>query len=812
MVGRNEKCPCGSGKKYKACCIDKVINFPNTLSLPKEDIPGSFFTSKDPKYDQVKNDLRELYPFEKKNPQFLNEISVNLGLLGNPQDGLLYAKKALKHCGKRDTALKYALLTNLAAMSAEVGDHSTGLKYLTLVPDGFSRKSVIEANVRREIEPFENVTHLYEKAIEEEPNFFLPYEHLISRLDHEDSKRDFLIDKAFKEMPENPRAALYWADKELMNRNFAVLGDEAWINKVRNFDLKNSPEQTTINFSAEFPKAIGALELIHELSRVTKSLSEKVSYKSVLKSHSENIIEIPHNLEQLSKTCLPKIEKQFRCGVSRKLIDFAISFGLPEKFEFYTDHLCDGCKEHFPVNQLKFSSMFRKVRIIQKLNSVPDGDLIESTLQVANKVLEDQEQLEEDFVNSLFDFLDDEVSSDMVLEYAKTIFQNDTDRVTFTNKYEEYRLFWNLAIVAGKANLWGLSRHFFEKISTFDIQDTLDAMSDELSDMGEFEEVLVDNRSLLELYLSLTHLAEKNISSAETELSRVADDPVMGIAFAKDIELIRSLIKWVSNHSESITFKNDFRNQLKQIGLEFWIGQKPKIKNPENSLSDIFSLYSRTDVNSQIRLHQTMAYQAALDSKDLSEVVNSLEEIIPNFRILPDNAKKSLISAETYKFNAKTQFDCSPSIMSFCKALEIYMKNEIFEKFAKNIRSSGKLEEYILVASNDAKVVQFRSLITFLKTGYLELGSAAQCLKLCSGKSAERIELLKELKSYLLNCFPVLMDVETVKNIQHLSKTFRNPAVHEKNFGIEDLTEVRHITSVILNSIIGQRLIEKVDR
>ena len=22
-VGRNEKCPCGSGKKYKNCCLDK---------------------------------------------------------------------------------------------------------------------------------------------------------------------------------------------------------------------------------------------------------------------------------------------------------------------------------------------------------------------------------------------------------------------------------------------------------------------------------------------------------------------------------------------------------------------------------------------------------------------------------------------------------------------------------------------------------------------------------------------------------------------------------------------------------------------
>ena len=26
-VGRNDPCPCGSGKKYKKCCIDKPVNF-----------------------------------------------------------------------------------------------------------------------------------------------------------------------------------------------------------------------------------------------------------------------------------------------------------------------------------------------------------------------------------------------------------------------------------------------------------------------------------------------------------------------------------------------------------------------------------------------------------------------------------------------------------------------------------------------------------------------------------------------------------------------------------------------------------------
>jgi len=27
-VGRNEKCPCGSGKKFKNCCVDKLTGKP----------------------------------------------------------------------------------------------------------------------------------------------------------------------------------------------------------------------------------------------------------------------------------------------------------------------------------------------------------------------------------------------------------------------------------------------------------------------------------------------------------------------------------------------------------------------------------------------------------------------------------------------------------------------------------------------------------------------------------------------------------------------------------------------------------------
>ncbi len=40
-ISRNDLCPCGSGIKYKRCCINKVLAFPNSESSKKNDHPSS---------------------------------------------------------------------------------------------------------------------------------------------------------------------------------------------------------------------------------------------------------------------------------------------------------------------------------------------------------------------------------------------------------------------------------------------------------------------------------------------------------------------------------------------------------------------------------------------------------------------------------------------------------------------------------------------------------------------------------------------------------------------------------------------------
>ena len=39
-IGRNDSCPCGSGKKYKKCCIDKILNVKTSNQSKKCDCPN----------------------------------------------------------------------------------------------------------------------------------------------------------------------------------------------------------------------------------------------------------------------------------------------------------------------------------------------------------------------------------------------------------------------------------------------------------------------------------------------------------------------------------------------------------------------------------------------------------------------------------------------------------------------------------------------------------------------------------------------------------------------------------------------------
>ncbi|MDZ5711493.1 YecA family protein [Jeotgalibacillus haloalkalitolerans] len=88
-IGRNEPCPCGSGKKYKKCCANKVVNIETILVKEQMDLQLGFLNeAMAPKqssfkkdYEYVLQEVQEVF----NEPQFLTVFLTYLfGLHGQP--------------------------------------------------------------------------------------------------------------------------------------------------------------------------------------------------------------------------------------------------------------------------------------------------------------------------------------------------------------------------------------------------------------------------------------------------------------------------------------------------------------------------------------------------------------------------------------------------------------------------------------------------------------------------------------------------------------------------------------------------------
>ena len=67
-IGVNEQCPCGSGKKYKRCCINQQIEERNNRILEKENLDREYINGKEEHSAKIKfcmNYYQELFPEHK---------------------------------------------------------------------------------------------------------------------------------------------------------------------------------------------------------------------------------------------------------------------------------------------------------------------------------------------------------------------------------------------------------------------------------------------------------------------------------------------------------------------------------------------------------------------------------------------------------------------------------------------------------------------------------------------------------------------------------------------------------------------------
>ena len=191
-----------------------------------------------------------------------------------------------------------------------------------------------------------------------------------------------------------------------------------------------------------------------------------------------------------------------------------------------------------------------------------------------------------------------------------------------------------------------------------------------------------------------------------------------------------------------------------------------------------------TNLSSKISKNLSIMQHIIKDEGDFSGIFNILENDIPQLRLLPEEALSSLIEAENRRQNEKNVFDYAPSIVSYCKCLEIFIRENIFKKYLEKVSNSNLLEKLVLDAAKDKNYNQFFGLVKFFKTGFLELGTISQILKL-----------------FLETNYPNIIKQSFRLDLYELSKDYRNPATHAKPANKEENEEVRKNIFKLINDL-----------
>ena len=211
-VGRNEPCPCGSGKKYKRCCeTKKSIPLSNKLAFVKD--------IKDEHVSRLVMDA-EHDPRILNNADFWGLLGCAIGDAGahkQAEEAFCRALNINPDC--QDTKM------NLVAQMAALGEYSKALDLIESLPNNTNRRALFKANILAELERYDDAICLYEKAIAEESGFVLPYVSILQCLRMTNNPLlEFWIERARKSFPENPYIALQYAQFFYENRSTGSVG------------------------------------------------------------------------------------------------------------------------------------------------------------------------------------------------------------------------------------------------------------------------------------------------------------------------------------------------------------------------------------------------------------------------------------------------------------------------------------------------------------------------------------------------------------------------------------------------------------
>lgn len=763
-VGRNDPCPCGSGKKYKKCCMSLEPQQQVTADprrIPPELRPLA--ESQDPLcLGYVSAFLAN--PEIKRDPEFWHSAGCAINTHGQP-----YAALACLEIALGLAPSNRIFLLNLAATMSACESHGKALAIIDTLPPNTDRRSIIRGNILQELKRHEEAIVEYQQAIEEEPDFYLPYARLLNSLKATDSPLyEHWLNRAVDALPRSPVIAEYFVRYCQEQRRFDDLADAEWLVYLE----ADMGRVDVFGRGRDEPKAIVRCQVLHLAARALRD-----RLLGDLRCAIETLRALPEDSEL--------------CDAGRFIADVAASLGFPQGVEVGWSRICKRCLES--RTGLPKSGLVA-YQIVAHMNCGENERAVTLCEQSGGAGADDPLIL-----RSYWWALDDvgrTAEAILVAEHLAELGETKSP------------LFYNLGYLCGKEGAFGKARYYYQKEverapTNLMAWENLAFVHLLASQVEDAERCYREFQRLHNEHLALcTAEGEHDDDSFwREEPDTDADDRASLIAVAREgydakdskfSQLVLEAQRTLGSMSYAIDLIAENNATTPIVGSFTTV--KPVFLTPQQILSNLAGGAACTE---ELQFHAASQQRA-----DCSTVLASIEQHCATWRALPDSAQRSLVEAERI-FHLGTAVDFSPAIVSFAKSFEICLYELVFKSFKDHSGADFRIEQHLKAVLEDPQSKAIR-LARFVESGYaLELGAMTFILQLCTGRSCDRIPLLATLRDHIVTRLgaPGLLDKDYLAAAEVLASRFRNKAAHEKTFDRDACRQSREIVYRMLNAI-----------
>lgn len=679
-------------------------------------------------------------------PKYWDELGMSLGTAGFTNEAMNCFRKALQlnpehHISK----------LNMAVSLDAIGKPSEALDLISQVPNGIGRRNIIMANTLCSAGMELDAIPYYEKAVAEEPDFFLPFLRLLEILfSNNHPLFEYWLEKALETHRRVPVIAHFYTDLLLQQKRIEELVEIDWLDELQNV----TSNLGVVGRDTDDPSYIALAQLNHKIALIYRDGDDQALSWAI-----HQLSNIPDGWNV--------------CMQSKLLASAAVQSGHPELISTVYERVCPTCKE-------------QEIGVPRHLNTLlAKGHENQENWGNAIKCCENVLALDPNHIETLSIYywnLDNDNQVEKAIQTAEHL---------YTLVPSQPHLPYNIGYLQGKSGFIGKAEFYYRKQLELEPKHWV-----ALENLSFIHLLSAKFTEAQEAFVKSLHLHRNEYLNAISDFSEEEIREVENFLYQKSQKFSRLL-----EVAQKLLGDSTYAFQLQKVNMadELIVGANTAIERNPYSLDNVLAFINS---GAQAEIHEVQFQLAIQKRGDYSMRLAELINFIPMFYRLPTEARSALVEGEK-RFKDNDNGDFFSVIVAFSKAVEICIKKIVFEPF----RSSKK--DTIKTDNKSAQPKQkpprgVEKFMRFVDNGYfIALGEMGLVLDICKQSEISHIPHIRKMQEFLAENKELneWLSMEIIDKVKTLADTYRNKAVHSSMFTREAAQTARDLAIEVISAL-----------